>query len=157
MGEGMRAFFRAFACAGRGIWHAFLAERNLRFHLCAAVYVYLFSTFYSLSAAAYAVLTAVIFGVIALELLNSAIERIVNRLSPGYNKQAGIIKDMAAGAVLVFCIGAAVCGFLLFWDLSVFSSIFSYFYSHPVRLVLLLLSLGFSGWLIFGFRPRQRP
>lgn len=47
-------------------------------------------------------------GVIALEILNSVIEKLCDLYSTEYNDKIKVIKDMASGAVLVFCIGAFV-------------------------------------------------
>lgn len=151
----MRAFLKGFVWAGQGIWAAAREERNFRFHLCLAVYVYIFSLFFALSAAEYAILTVMIVLVLAAELFNSAIERVVNKLSPQYNEHAKAVKDMAAGAVLVLCIGAVVCGFLLFWDTAVFSGIFSWFIARPWLIALLVISLAFCVWFIFGFGRKK--
>ena len=103
----LRRFLRGFRYAASGVWAALRAERNLRFHLCAAVYVLLFSRFYSFSRAEYALLFLCIGGVMSLELMNSAVERAVDRPDASHWAAAGLAKDMAAGAVLVFSIAAA--------------------------------------------------
>lgn len=61
-----------------------------------------------------AILAVVIGGVLALELINTAIERIVDVIFQKYDDQAKIIKDAAAGAVLVFSITAVVVGAIIF-------------------------------------------
>ena len=52
--------------------------------------------------------------VIAAELFNSAIERLVDLVSPEWQKVAGEVKDIAAGAVLVTAITAAIVGLIVF-------------------------------------------
>lgn len=150
----MRSFFRGFVYALNGIRAGIQKERNLRFHLCAAVYVYVLSLFYSFTATQYCLLTILVAGVIALELVNSALERAVSRPSPERYVTAGVVKDMAAGAVLVFSIAAAVCGAFLFWDTVIFGEIFAYFAAHPMLLVLLAASLAFSYWFIFWYNRK---
>lgn len=150
----MAAFFRGFKYAAKGVAQALCEERNLRFHICVAIYVVIFSFFYGLSAAQYALLSAVIAGVLALELLNSALERAVDLACPGESKLAGAAKNMAAGAVLVFALGAVVCGVLLFWDLDVFQKIINYFAQNPWLLLPLAASLALCGWFVFGFGRR---
>ncbi|MGD9559860.1 MAG: diacylglycerol kinase family protein [Oscillospiraceae bacterium] len=147
----MGSFFKSFKWAGRGVWQVVKRERNFRLHLCAGFYVYLFSLFYALSAVQYVVLTVLICGVLALEILNSAVERLVDLICNEPNEKAGLVKDMAAGAVLVFCVGAAGCGVLLFWDVEVFGKIVRHFGAYPILLILLLVSLAFCGWFIFGW------
>ena len=108
----MRRFFAGFGYAAQGFWAAVKEERNLRFHLCAGAYVLLASLFYSFSAVEYALLFLCIGGVIALELVNSAIERSVESPDPAHWRAAGGAKDMAAGAVLTFSIagrGLVLC------------------------------------------------
>lgn len=147
----MRAFLMGFVYAGRGIAKAVREEKNMRFHLCAAVYVLVFSLFYSLSRLEYCMVFIVIFLVFATELANTAVEHIVDKLCPEQNRTAGLAKDVAAGAVLMVCIGAAVCGFLLFWDLRVFAGIFAWFTARPLMLVLFVLSLAASVWFVLGY------
>ena len=52
--------------------------------------------------------------VISLEVLNTAIEKLVDVVSPGYAKEAGLVKDIAAGAVLVAAIAAVIAGGIIF-------------------------------------------
>jgi diacylglycerol kinase (ATP) len=52
--------------------------------------------------------------VMSAEGFNSAIEEIVNFISPDYHKTAGKIKDLAAGAVLISVLGAILAGLLIF-------------------------------------------
>jgi diacylglycerol kinase len=52
--------------------------------------------------------------VIAAEGLNTAVETLVDFISPGHDPRAGKIKDLTAGAVLVTAIGSIVVGFLIF-------------------------------------------
>ncbi len=136
----MAKFLKSFYYAANGVVKAVQAERNMRFHLCISIYVLLFSFFYSFTALEYAVIILAICGVTALEVVNSAIERLADNPPPGRYHIAGIIKDMAAGAVLIFSIGAAVIGVLFFWDLVVFRNIFSFFASNIILLALLILS-----------------
>jgi len=56
----------------------------------------------------------VIGGVFVAELFNSAIESLVDLISPDFNKKAGMIKDMAAGAVLISAVTALVAGLIIF-------------------------------------------
>lgn len=147
----MRAFFKGFFYAGRGIVVAIGQERNMRVHLCVACYVLVFSLFYGFSALEYALLFFVIFMVFGMEMANTAIERLVDERYPAYNEKAGLVKDIAAGAVLVVCIGAVGCGFFLFWDTSVFFVIFRSFARTPLLLLPLFASFVASGLFVFCF------
>lgn len=145
-------FFSSFRYAANGIITALKQERNLRFHLCTGFYVILFSLFYEFTKAEYCVLVLAICGVMAMELVNSALERTVSNPEPARWLTAGVVKDMAAGAVLVFSIGAAVCGVILFWQPSTLIKIGEWFFSRPLMLLLLVASFVVS-W-VFIFHPK---
>ena len=153
----MLAFFKGFTYAAKGIKTAFLEERNMRFHFCAGFYVFLFSLFYPFGKIEYLILFIIVAGVLSLEMVNSALERVVDKPTPAKYKIAGDIKDIGAGAVLLFCIAAAACGVILFWDISVFKKIYFYFTNNIFMLVLLFISLVFCFWLVFLFgKPKKQ-
>jgi len=52
----------------------------------------------------------------SLELTNTAIERLADKVSPEYNQQIGVIKDVMAGAVLVSSVFAVVMGVIIFFE-----------------------------------------
>lgn len=143
-------FIDSFIYAAQGIRAAVQQERNMRFHLCAAFYVYLFSLFYDFTSTQYALITIMVVGVMALELVNSSIERVMERPAPERYRTAGVVKDMAAGAVLIFSIGCAVAGVFLFWNVPVFERILGYFAEHLVLLLLLLATLPVAWRFVFG-------
>lgn len=149
-------FLDSFRYAAQGICAAVRQERNMRFHLCAAFYVYLFSLFYRFGKTEYMLITLMVCGVLALELVNSSLERTVERPAPDQYRTAGVVKDMAAGAVLVFSIGCAVCGVLLFWDVAAFRRMAAFFAKNPLCAVLLAASLAASWRFIFGKRKDGR-
>jgi diacylglycerol kinase len=53
--------------------------------------------------------------VVSLELMNTAIEQVVDLISPDQNENAGRIKDISAGAVLVVSIVSVIIAFVIFW------------------------------------------
>jgi len=53
--------------------------------------------------------------VLALELINTQIEKVLNILNPNYDQRVKLIKDISAGAVLLFCLGALIIGILIFF------------------------------------------
>ena len=52
--------------------------------------------------------------VLSLELINTQIEKVLNILKPDYDQKVKIIKDISAGAVLLFCLGVIIIGILIF-------------------------------------------
>lgn len=149
-------FFRGFGYAARGVLRAVREERNLRFHLVAAAFVLYFSHFYPFVRAERLLLVVLICGVIALELVNSSIERAVARPGPEHFFIAGTVKDMAAGAVLVFSIGAAVCGVWLFWDAAVLRQIGAYFTAAWYRIPVLALFAAAGYSFVFLYQKGAR-
>lgn len=139
---------RSFYCAFRGIAHCVRRERNLRIHLAAAVGVLLLSVFYDFSAAQWALLLLLFALVISAELMNTAVERVVDLLSPGYNVQAGLAKDIAAGAVLAAALAAVIIGLLFFLSPAGLQNIKEFMQAKPLAFWLCMLaytvfSLGF--------------
>ena len=147
-------FVDSFLYAAQGIRTAVREERNMRFHLCAAFYVYLFSLFYGFGKTEYILITLMVCGVLALELVNSSLERTVERPAPDRYMTAGVVKDMAAGAVLTFSIASAAVGVMLFWQPEVLCSIPGWFFAHPWALALLAASL--AGAWFFVFWPERK-
>lgn len=53
--------------------------------------------------------------VLSLEMVNTAIEHLVDLVSPDFNEKAGLIKDLSAGAVLVAAILSAITGLVIYY------------------------------------------
>lgn len=103
-----------FRYAWKGLVEVCRKEKNFRFHLTAAFLAVLAGIVTGLVRVEWAVLTMTISSVLCLEMINSSIERILDYLAPEEHPQAGIIKDIAAGAVLVASAGSVVVGLFLF-------------------------------------------
>ncbi|WP_249336596.1 diacylglycerol kinase family protein [Sporosarcina sp. Marseille-Q4063] len=110
----MQNFIKAFRYAFEGILHAVKTERNFKFHLIAAGIVILSGLLTGLADFEWYIILVLIGGVLSLELLNSAIERVVNLVTMERLPLAKQAKDLAAGAVLIFAIFSAVIGLLIF-------------------------------------------
>lgn len=136
----MKHQLRSFGCAIKGILWAIRDEGHLRFHLVAAFYVLLFSTFYSFSAAQYVLLILLIAAVIVAELINTAIENLCDLYTHERVEVIKIAKDVAAGAVLVISIAAVAAAALLFINFEVIGQIFTFFGNNLHLLALLAVS-----------------
>ena len=134
-------FGRGFVYALNGIRAAIQEERNFRFHLCAAVYAYAAAVLAGLDATGYALLALCVFAVMAMELMNSAVERAVDKPDTEHWWSAGAAKDMAAGAVLVTAIGALCVAVCLFGNERALKSIWAGVTTSPLTVVLWLASL----------------
>ena len=136
----MKKQLKSFGCAIKGFFGAVCSEGHLRFHLVAAVYVLVFSSFYNFTAAQWAVLIILIALVIAAELVNTAIENTCDAVTTEQNEHIRRAKDMAAGAVLVLSIAAAAIAVIFFWNLEVIKNVFAYFSQNTPMLILLIIS-----------------
>jgi diacylglycerol kinase len=105
----------SFRYAYQGIRHCVQHENNFKVHSLAAIAVVLLGAWAKLSRWEWCVLFLTIGLVLTAELMNSAIEKLTDLVSPGHNPKAGLVKDLAAGAVLVVAIVAVVVGIFLFW------------------------------------------
>jgi diacylglycerol kinase (ATP) len=105
---------RSFTYAFRGIYVVVRFENNTRVHLLATVTVLILSVLCKLSALEWALILMQIGLVWAAEIFNTALEKLVDLVSPGFNPKAGAIKDIAAGAVLVISMMALAVGVLVF-------------------------------------------
>jgi len=100
--------------AADGIMATVTSQRNMQIHLVVALLVVIAGFILRLMIVEWAVLLLCIFVVLAAEMLNTAIEVIVDMVSPQQNPQAGLAKDISAGVVLLFAICSVLCGLLVF-------------------------------------------
>lgn len=107
-------YARSFKYAFSGIAKVFLSERNFRFHTLAALLVISCGFIFNLSTVEWLFVITAIGMVIVAEAFNSAIEKLVDLVSPEKNSKAGWVKDVAAGATLLATIVAIVIGLLVF-------------------------------------------
>ncbi len=97
----------AFRAALNGAAYVLRSQPSVWIELAALVVVFGAAWAFQVSAGEWALLAMVIFGILSLEALNTAIEAVVDLVSPEYNDLARIAKDSAAGA-LVFAVIASV-------------------------------------------------
>lgn len=107
----------SFKFAFRGVLSGIKNEMNFRIHTVAAITVIIFSCIYGVDSAKAALLTLTICLVMVAELINTAVEAMVDIISPEKTSFAKIAKDSSAGAVLVLAIGAVIIAFLTFSDM----------------------------------------
>ena len=108
------SFWQSLAFALAGLNHTFRSQRNLRIHIAIAVAVVIAAFVLRISRTEWAVVVTLISLVIGLELLNTAIEALVDLTSPVPHPLAKVAKDTAAGAILVAAVGSAIVGLIIF-------------------------------------------
>ena len=105
---------KSFGYAFKGLKRVFVSEQNFRIHLIVAFIVVVSGIFARLTPMEWCIIVTTIFLVLAMEVVNTAIEKLVDFVSPGFQEPAGIIKDIAASAVLLTAIAAVIVGLIIF-------------------------------------------
>lgn len=144
----MKKFFRSFKFAAHGIAEAF-RQRNFRFHICAMAFVIYFAArFYGFTAERWAILLLTCAGALALETVNTGLERLADKVTEEHSHRIRLAKDCAAGAVLIWAVFAVVIGVFLFWDRDKFELI-RLFFSEYSRLAALILAVALAWGFVF--------
>ncbi len=110
----MNTFLKSFVYASQGIRHCLLHERNFAIHCLSTMLVVGAGWLFQISSLEWVLVLLNIALVLAFEMLNSALERFCNLVHPQHSPAIKIIKDVAAGAVLIVSIIAAICGGIIF-------------------------------------------
>lgn len=106
--------YKSFGYAFQGIFNTIRTERNIKIHCLAAILVTAFGIWLRISKTEW-MICFILFGLIlALELVNTAVEAAVDLCTEERRPLAKKAKDAAAGAVLIAAIFAAVIGFMIF-------------------------------------------
>ena len=105
---------RSFRYAWQGIRQCVGREQNLSFHLIVTVLVIGAGFVFGITPGEWTAICLCIGLVVSAELFNTAIERLVDLVSPQRHPLAGQIKDIAAGAVLVCALAAIAVGLIIF-------------------------------------------
>ena len=107
-------FLRSFGCALKGIAATIRGERNIKVQLAIAVVALALGAVVLRDPLEWAVVILCCGCVIGAELINTAIEHVVDLVSPEWNELAGKAKDAAAGAVLVIVLAAGTIGVIVY-------------------------------------------
>src|SRR5215831_613204 len=93
------SIFESFNYAIEGVVHVLRTQRNMRIHFALAVAV---------------LAVAIAVGVSKLELINTAVEGVIDVSTTAFDPMAKLAKDIAAGAVLIAAVNAVAIGYLVF-------------------------------------------
>ncbi|MEI7896933.1 MAG: diacylglycerol kinase family protein [bacterium] len=105
---------KSFGYAFKGFAFVVKTQQNFRFHLLVTLAVIVSGFIAKLSPAEWCLVILTIAMVLAIEILNTAVEKLVDFISPGFHEQAGMVKDISAAAVLLTAIGAVTIGCIIF-------------------------------------------
>ena len=107
-------FFKALKNAINGIIYTWNTQRNFKIQIVFALIAILLGILLKLSNIEWVILIIIIFLVLITELLNTAIETVVDLYTMEYNEKAKIAKDASAGAVTLIAICSVIVGIFLF-------------------------------------------
>ena len=105
---------KSFVYAGKGIYALISSEHNAWIHCAAIVLVTLAGFYFDITKEEWLAIVLCFGLVLAAEAFNTAIEKLVDLISPERNPLAGKVKDIAAGAVLICAITAVIVGVIIF-------------------------------------------
>lgn len=104
------SFWASFGYAAHGLLWAYRHERNLRVHTVLGALAVALGLLEGIGSTDFFVLVVLLIVVVALELVNTAIEAVTDLAHPGFSRMAGVAKDLAAAAVLFGAAGALALG-----------------------------------------------
>ncbi|MBC8054776.1 MAG: diacylglycerol kinase family protein [Sphingobacteriaceae bacterium] len=110
----MKKFLKGFIYAGKGVIYAFSTQINFKFHTFSALIVIALGWYFKLNLNEWLWIATAIGLVVVAELFNTALEVLVDLVSPDYNVKAGIVKDLASAGVLLTAILSAIIGLCVF-------------------------------------------
>ena len=113
-GEKKPPIWKSFGYAFEGIFTCIQKERNMKIHCVMTLFVILAGFIFQISATEWCICLTLFGLVMALELVNTAVEAVVDLVTSERRPLAKIAKDTAAGAVLIAAIMAAIAGLVIF-------------------------------------------
>lgn len=106
--------FRSFYNAINGVFWALKSERNFQIEIAGFIINVFLMLYLKISLWDAAILLMVSFAVLSLEIINTCIEKICDHIQPNYDSRIKVIKDLAAGSVLLMAIAAIVIGVVIY-------------------------------------------
>jgi diacylglycerol kinase (ATP) len=107
-------FWSSLKVASKGILYLFLYHRNMRLIFMVGIFAFILGLYCDLKGIELIALCVTITLVFMAEIFNTAIELMMDMLSDEYNTRIKLIKDIAAGIVVLTCLNALAVGYVLF-------------------------------------------
>ena len=105
---------KSFGYAFKGIDDVIEHEPNMKIHVVVAILVVIMAIILKVSIIEWIILVLLIGTVLAAETINTTIENLVDMYTKEYDEKAKIVKDTAAGTVLILAITSAIIGLIIF-------------------------------------------
>jgi len=104
----------SFKNAFRGIIWAFKTQPNYKIHFFLSFISLLVAVILKVSDNEFLILTVLIFVGLTIETINTSIEQTTDAIDKKWRKDIGLAKDIAAGAMLIYAIGAFIIAWIIF-------------------------------------------
>lgn len=108
------SFLNSVGFAVQGIKIATKYNRNIKIHFIIAILAVILSFFFDLTNPEKAIVAMIILLVISAEMINTAIEEVIDLVTKDYREEAKYAKDVSAGMVLIVSTGSVIVGLLIF-------------------------------------------
>ena len=105
---------KSFGYAFKGIDDVIKHEPNMKIHVVVAILVVFMAFILKVSIIEWIILVLLIGAVLAAETINTTIENLVDMYTKEYDEKAKIVKDTAAGTVLILAITSSIIGLIIF-------------------------------------------
>jgi|GEM_PF-536689 len=135
--------------ATRGLFGAISTERNIKIQLFIGAALVFFAILLEVSKVYIITIIILVFLVVILEMFNRGFEKLIDLISPEYNKEAGKIKDTMAGVVLAtFTLAVIVSFLILYHPLMTFFRIVS---ENTTTLAIMILDILISSIILLCY------
>ncbi|MEK7559364.1 MAG: diacylglycerol kinase family protein, partial [Patescibacteria group bacterium] len=114
MNDKNHSILQSFKFAMTGVKIAIKENRNMKIHFVIAIFVVIFALFLQMSRLEIAIICIIIILVFSAEMINTAIEEVINLVTKEYREEARIAKDVSAGMVFIVAAGSIAVGLLIF-------------------------------------------
>lgn len=113
-GLSIKRLGKSFKYAYNGIKNTIKSEPNMKIHVTMAILVIINAIIFKVSMIEWVILLTLIALVFAAETLNTTFEHLVDMYTKEFNNDAKIVKDTAAGTVLILALASAIIGLMIF-------------------------------------------
>lgn len=114
MSKSLKRFASSIRHAWRGLSYVWKHELNFKLQVVIGLCALILGFVLEIRRLEMLVIVLLIFSILALEVLNSALERFIDVFKPRMHKHVGLVKDVMAGVVLLVSLGALIVGLLIY-------------------------------------------
>lgn len=114
--EMIKKFWKSLKYALNGVRFGFYSRKNVAALTITAVLLAVLLIWLGTSKIKFAIIMAAWITVVIVEIINTAVETVIDALHPGFSKNMGRAKDMLAGAVFLSLVSAIMLSVLMIWD-----------------------------------------